>query len=291
MSKVAIVTDSNSGITQEQSKELGITVISMPFYIDEVEYYEDLTLTQEEFYQKLKEDAKITTSQPSMEKVLTLWSDLLNVYDEIVHIPMSSSLSSACATAKMLAEDFDGKVQVVDNRRISLTQRQATLDAMTLAKKGLSALQIREYLEKTAADSSIYIMVDTLKYLKRGGRITPAAAALGSLLKIKPVLEIQGEKLDSFANCRTLKSAKKTMIEAVKKDCIERFGSDENGKGIHIDVAYSGVDLKEATKWKEELMQAFKGHDEMIMNPLSLSVSCHIGPGAIAVACSKELVY
>lgn len=198
MSKIAVVTDSNSGITQAQAKACGVTVLPMPFYINEELFYEDINLSQEDFYAKLEENADISTSQPAVGDVLDLWNSLLKEYDEIVHIPMSSGLSGSCETAIMLAQDFDGKVQVVNNQRISVTQRQAVLDAKTLAERGKSAAEIREYLERTKFDSSIYITVDTLKYLKKGGRITPAAAALGTLLRIKPVLQIQGEKLDAF---------------------------------------------------------------------------------------------
>jgi DegV family protein with EDD domain len=288
MSKIAIVTDSNSGITQAQAKELGITVIPMPFFIDEVEYYEDITLTQEEFYKKLENDAQITTSQPSMESVLKIWNELLTTYDEIVHIPMSSGLSSSCATAIMLADDYDGKVQVVNNQRISVTQRQSVLDAMMLANRGMSALEIKEYLEETKMESSIYITLDTLKYLKKGGRITPAAAAFASLLRIKPVLQIQGKKLDAFAKCRTLKASKKTMIDAIKNDCINRFDSDEKATKVWIQIAYSGTDRTEAEKFHKELCEIFPNH-EIIINALSLSVSCHIGPGSLAIACVKQL--
>ena len=288
MSKIAVVTDSNSGITQAEGKSLGVTVIPMPFYIDEVEYYEDITLTQEEFYKKLEADADIKTSQPSMEVVLNAWNDLLKEYDEIVHIPMSSGLSSSCSTAMMLADDFDGKVYVVNNQRISVTQRQSVLDAMMLADKGMSAKEIKDYLEETKMESSIYIAMNTLKYLKKGGRLTPAAAAIGTLLRIKPVLQIQGEKLDSFAMCRTVKSAKKTMLEAIRNDCVNRFGSDEKGTGMWISLAYSGTDMTEANKWYEEVKKEFPNHD-IVMNPLSLSVSCHIGPGSIAITCVKKL--
>lgn len=196
MSKVAIVTDSNSGITQSEAKEYGVTVMPMPFFINDQTYYEDIDLTQEDFYQKLSEDANISTSMPLVGNVTDTWDALLQDYDEIVHIPMSSGLSGSCETAIMLSQDYDGRVQVVNNQRISVTQRQSVLDAKELAGKGYSAEAIKEILEREKMESSIYIMVDTLYYLKKGGRITPAAAALGTLLKLKPVLQIQGEKLD-----------------------------------------------------------------------------------------------
>ena len=286
MGKIAIVTDSNSGITQAQGKEYGVYVIPMPFYIDGELFYEDITLTQEEFYHKLEHDAEISTSMPAVGDVLELWDKLLKDYDEIVHIPMSSGLSSSCETAMALAADYDGKVQVVNNQRISVTQRQSVLDAKLLADKGWSAVRIKEYLEETKFDSTIYITVDTLKYLKKGGRITPAAAALGTLLRLKPVLQIQGEKLDAFAKARTVKQAKSIMIESMKNDFEKRFQSPD-GKKMHLEMAYTH-DLEAAEVFKEEVQAAFP-NNEIVLNPLSLSVSCHIGPGALAIACSKVI--
>lgn len=286
MSRVAIVTDSNSGITQSQAKELGITVMPMPFFIDNETYYEDIDLTQEDFYQKLTEDASISTSMPLVGNVTDTWDDLLQEYDEIVHIPMSSGLSGSCETAMMLAQDYDNRVFVVNNQRISVTQRQSVLDAMELAKRGYGAEQIKEILEREKMESSIYIMVDTLYYLKKGGRITPAAAALGTLLKLKPVLQIQGEKLDSFAKARTVKQAKNIMIEAMKNDFNQRF-NDPEGKNMHLEMAYS-FDLEAAEAFRKEVEAEFPGM-EIVMNPLSLSVSCHIGPGALAIASSKKI--
>lgn len=281
MNKVAIVTDSNSGITQKMAEELGIRVLPMPFYIDGELYYEDITLSQEEFYQKLEEDSEITTSQPSPGDVMELWEELLEEYEEIVHIPMSSGLSSSCETAIMLSREFDGKVHVIDNQRISVTQRQSVMDAIEMADKGMNASEIEEVLLKEKLEASIYITVDTLKYLKKGGRITPAAAALGTVLNLKPVLQIQGAKLDSFAKARGWKSAKKTMLDAMEKDLNGRFA----GKRVHLQAAYTCTD-EEADIWKKELEERFPGY-EIVMDRLSLSVSCHIGPGAMAVACSK----
>ena len=286
MSRVAIVTDSNSGITQSQAKELGITVMPMPFFIDNETSYEDIDLTQEDFYQKLTEDASISTSMPLVGNVTDTWDDLLQEYDEIVHIPMSSGLSGSCETAMMLAQDYDNRVFVVNNQSISVTQRQSVLDAMELAKRGYGAEQIKEILEREKMESSIYIMVDTLYYLKKGGRITPAAAALGTLLKLKPVLQIQGEKLDSFAKARTVKQAKNIMIEAMKNDFNQRF-NDPEGKNMHLEMAYS-YDLGAAEAFRKEVEAEFPGM-EIVMNPLSLSVSCHIGPGALAIASSKKI--
>lgn len=287
MSKIAVITDSNSGITQMEAKELGIHVLPMPFYIDEHLFYEDIDLTQEEFYQFLEKDAEIHTSQPSPGEVITLWEKLLKDYDEIVHIPMSSGLSGSCQTASVLAQDYDGRVQVVNNQRISVTQRSSALEARDLAAQGRSAAEIKEILEAHKLESSIYIMVDTLKYLKKGGRVTPAGAALGTLLRIKPVLEIQGEKLDAFAKARSIKQAKAIMLNAVTKDLQTRFGGDSSPEKIEIAMAHT-MNQQEAEQWRAELADVFPGH-EIVLNPLSLSVACHIGPGALAITCTKKL--
>lgn len=286
MSRVAIMTDSNSGITQAQAKEYGITVLPMPFYIDGVMYYEDIDLTQAGFYERLKSDCEIKTSMPLVGNVTDKWEELLKEYDEIVYIPMSSGLSSSCETAYMLAQDYDGKVCVVDNQRISITQKQSVFDAMALAKAGKSAAEIAQILLDEKFESSIYIMLDTLYYLKKGGRITPAAAALGTLLKLKPVLQIQGEKLDAFAKARTSKQGKSIMIETMKKDFAERF-KNEDGTKMNLAVAYTH-DRAAAEEFAEEVRAAFP-NNELVIDPLSLSVSCHIGPGAIAIGCSKKL--
>ena len=274
--KIAIVTDSNSGITQEQAKTMGIYVLPMPFMINGEEYLEDITLTQQEFYAKLGEGSDISTSQPSPESIMALWDEVLEEYDEIVHIPMSSGLSGSCQTAMMLAEDYDGKVEVVNNQRISVTQRQLALDAKELAAKGMCAAEIKEKLEAVKFDSSIYITLDTLKYLKKGGRITPAAAALGTLLRLKPVLTVQGEKLDAFAKARTMKQAKSMMVAAITKDLEERFG-DRTGKNVHLEVAHTD-NQEEADEFAKELRELFPATGEIVIAPLSLSVSCHIGP-------------
>ena len=286
MSKVAIVSDSNSGITQSMAKELGVTVMPMPFFVGDKTLYEDIDLSQEEFYQMLSEKTDIHTSMPLVGNVTDTWDELLKEYDEIVHIPMSSGLSGSCETAMMLSRDYDGKVQVVNNQRISVTQRQSVLDALALAKQGRTASEIKTILERDKFESSIYIMVDTLYYLKKGGRITPAAAALGTLLKLKPVLQIQGEKLDSFAKARTVKQAKKMMIDAMRNDFDHRF-NDPEGKNMYLEMAYTH-NLEDAEAFKKEVQAEFPGM-EIVLNPLSLSVSCHIGPGALAVACSKKI--
>lgn len=284
--KIAVVTDSNSGITQAQGKELGITVLPMPFMIDGNEFFEDISLTQQEFYGKMEEDMDISTSQPSPESIVELWEALLEEYDGIVHIPMSSGLSGSCQTALMLAEEFDGRVQVVNNHRISVTQRQSALDALEMVGKGMDAVQIKEVLERTGSESTIYITVDTLKYLKKGGRITPAAAALGTLLRLKPVLTIQGEKLDAFAKARTMKQAKSMMISAIQHDLETRW-DDKEGKKTHLEIAHTNCE-EAALQLKEELLELFPDTDIHI-DPLSLSVACHIGPGALAIAAVKKL--
>jgi len=284
--KIAVVTDSNSGITQKQAKEYGLNVLPMPFFIDGETYFEDIDLTQEQFYQKLEGKAEISTSMPAVGTVTELWDQLLKEYEGIVHIPMSSGLSSSCETAMMLSQEYNGKVQVVNNQRISVTQKQSVLDALKLAEEGKNAEEIKKYLEEVKYDSSIYIMVDTLYYLKKGGRITPAAAALGTLLKLKPVLQIQGEKLDAYAKARTVKQARSIMIDAIKSDFAKRFG-DETGSNMHIFVAYT-KDKETALDFKAQLLEAFPGQD-IDVDPLSLSVACHIGPGSLAVACSKKL--
>ncbi|MCM1125120.1 MAG: DegV family protein [Lachnospiraceae bacterium] len=284
--KIAIVTDSNSGITQAQGKEFGIHILPMPFMINEETFYEDITLSQEEFYEKLESGVNVVTSQPSPESVLALWDKLLAEYDEVVHIPMSSGLSGSCQSAVMLAEDYDGKVQVVNNQRISVTQRQSALDAKLLADRGMDALQIKEFLERDKFNSSIYIMLDTLYYLKKGGRITPAAAAIGTMLRLKPVLQIQGDKLDAFAKARTANQGKSIMVNAIRNDMETRFGG-ARADNIWLEVAYT-KNTDAAKQFIEELKEEFPGFD-MIYNPLSLSVACHIGPGALAIACCKKI--
>ena len=287
MAKIAIVTDSNSGITQAEGKKIGIYVLPMPFMIDEVTYYEDIDLTQEQFYEKLKSGANIATSQPSPDSVTSLWDKLLQEYDEIVHIPMSSGLSGSCQSAMAFAADYDGRVQVVNNQRISVTQRQSALDALQLAAAGKDAAQIKEFLENDKFNSSIYIMLDTLYYLKKGGRITPAAAAIGTMLRLKPVLTIQGEKLDAFAKARTTSQGKTMMINAIKKDINERFGGMTEDKHIWLQIAYTH-DRAAAEQFRTEVEAEVPGYDIHIA-PLSLSVACHIGPGALALACCKKI--
>lgn len=282
--KIGIVTDSNSGITQAEAKKLGIEVLPMPFTIADKEYFEEIDLSQEEFYEKLKDGDDIFTSQPSAASVMDLWNELLKEYDEIVHIPMSSGLSGSCQTAMMLAEDYDNKVYVVNNQRISITQKQATFDAIKLRQEGKTAKEIKDILEKDKLESSIYIMVDTLKYLKKGGRVTAAGAAIGTVLNIKPVLQIQGDKLDAYAKVRGVKQGKKVMLEALKKDVETRFKALYDEGKLQIAIAHT-ENYEAAEELKKEVMDLFKV-DNVYSDPLSLSVACHIGPGALAVACS-----
>jgi len=285
--RVAIVTDSNAGLSNELAEKLNVKVVPMPFSINGEEYFEGRELTREKFLELQEGGADIFTSQPSIMAVTEMWDEALKECEEVVYIPMSSSLSSSCSTAMMLAQDYDGKVQVVDNQRISIVLKTSVIDAVNMAEKGYNAEKIKEVLEETKLDNSIYITVETLQYLKKGGRITPAVAAIGTLLKIKPVLQIQGGKLDSFSKVRTKKQAKKVMLDAIINDMKERFGSDESGKGMIIQLAYTGDD-KELLEFRDELKEVFPDH-EIEYDHLSLSVSCHIGPGAIAIGCTKKL--
>ena len=287
MSNVAIVTDSNSGITQAAAREMGIFVLPMPFMINEETFFEDIDLTQEEFYEKLASQANIGTSQPSPESVMKLWDSILEDYDEIVHIPMSSGLSGSCQSAMILAGEYQGRVEVVNNQRVSVTQRQSCLDAKLLASRGMNAKEIREFLEADKFNSSIYIMLDTLYYLKKGGRITPAAAAIGTMLRLKPVLQIQGDKLDAFAKARTANQGRSIMINAIKNDIANRFGGMTEDKHIWLQVAYT-ANRDAAESFSREILEQFPGYDIHI-DPLSLSVACHIGPGALAFACCKKI--
>ena len=288
MAKVAIVTDSNSGISQSQAKELGVFVLPMPFFINDETYYEDINLSVDAFYQKLAQGADIVTSQPSPDSVMKLWEEILTDYDEIVHIPMSSGLSGSCESAAALSAEYEGKVQVVNNQRISVTQRQSVLDALELAKRGLNAAQIKEVLEEDKFNSTIYIMLDTLYYLKKGGRITPAAAALGTLLRLKPVLQIQGEKLDAFAKARTTSQGRSIMQNAILNDIEKRFGGKDAGN-YYLQIAHT-QNLEAALSLKEELAAQYPGI-EIYVDHLSLSVACHIGHGSLAIACCQKLDY
>ena len=284
MGKIANMTDSNSGITQKEGKEQGIFVVPMPFLINDEEYFEDITLNQEEFYEKLTQNATVSTSQPSIENLTNQWDEILEEYEELIYIPMSSGLSGSCSTATMLAQDYDGRVKVVDNQRISVTQRRSVEDACRMVKEGRSSSEICEKLMQTKLEASIYIMVDTLKYLRKGGRLTPAVAALGTILRIKPVLQIQGEKLDTFAKARTIKQGTNIMLDAMEKDVAERF--ENNLDDLYIDVAHTQNE-QGAEELKQEIEKRYP-QVKVRINPLSLSISCHIGPGSLAVAMAKK---
>ena len=291
MEKIAVLTDSNSGITQKEGEELGIRVIPMPFTIDNEEFLEDINLTQEQFYEKLTTGANVSTSQPSIGFVTSVWDELLKDYDKIIYIPMSSGLSKSCEAAALAAKaNYDAVVYVVDNQRISVTQRQSVLDAIELVERGYSAQDIYNKLMEMKFQSDIYIMVDTLKYLKKGGRITPAAAAVGGVLRIKPILQIKGFKLDKFRMLnRTVENAKRIMLDA----CDETINNalkeiDGRTDNIHLAVAYSGVDKTNAIEFVKMIKEKYPNM-EVVCNPLSLSVSCHIGTGALAMAVTKAL--
>lgn len=285
MSKVKIITDSNSGFLQEEGSKLGVEVIPMPFTINDTDYLEEINISQEEFYDLLENDPEIFTSQPPLGVLQDVWEKNLKTHDEIVFIPMSSGLSGTCQSSILLAKDYDGKVQVVDNKRISVTQKESVVEAISLAKEGKSAKEIKEYLESNAKQSSIYIMLDTIKYLKRGGRISPAAAAIGTILKIKPILTSRGGKFEKFAMSLSTAQGKKRMISQIKKEIETEFNEAyENGKVV-LSVAHTQNEV-EANKFKDEIIKEFPKAVFHFVNPLSLSVSCHIGPGALAIALS-----
>lgn len=289
MKKIAIVTDSNSGLTGKEAEQIeNLFIVPMPFMIGEEEFFEDINLTQEQFYQKLLSNQKISTSQPSIGQIVEMWEEILKNYDEIVHLPMSSALSMSCETAKNFAKQFEGKVQVVDNHAISVTLKQSVLDAIELAKKGFSAEEIKKMLEENKSNNSIYIMVSTLKYLKKGGRITPAAAAIGTLLKIKPVLQIQGGKLDQFAKVLNEKVACAKMINAVKKDLETRFKDYVKKGQMRLYVAHTNC-LAKAQAFAEQIRNEIPNVELTFIDPLSLSVACHIGDGALAIATSRVI--
>lgn len=282
--RIAIMTDENSGIPMEEARARGIFMMKMPFFVNGELRFHGKDMTFEQFYQYLDEGAEVSTSQPSPGDVIDMWNKILaDGYDEIVYIPMSSGLSESCNSAKVFAEEFDGKVHVVDNHRISITMEQSVYDAVIYAEQGMSAKEIKERLEKEAYDASIYIAVDTLSYIKKGGRVTAAAAAIGTVLNLKPVLTIQGEKLDAYAKERGMKKARHVMIDAMKKDLEKRFAElDESGE-YKISISYSHVDDETLQSWIDEVREAFPGRS-IGARPLSLSIACHIGPGALAVA-------
>lgn len=285
MPRVAVMTDSNSGITQDMAKDMGINVVPMPFTIDGTTYYEDVNLTREEFFQMMADGKDIQTSQPSPGDLMSLWDKSLEKYDQIIYIPMSSGLSSSCQNARMIANDYNGKVVVVNNQRISVTQKRSVQDAIELAKNGYDAVRIRDILVRDKFEASIYIMLDTLKYLKKGGRITPAAAAVGTLMRIKPVLQIKGERLDAFSKARTLAQGKSTMINAIHHDIDNLFGGIDAGN-VYMYAVHAQVPEPFAV-FKKEVADAFPKYN-VEEDRLSLSICCHIGPGALAMGCVKK---
>lgn len=283
---VAIVTDSNSGIFEEEGKILGVHVIPMPVILEGKTYYEGIDLTHEKFYQCLEEKREVFSSQPSPAEVLDMWDKLLlSEYDELVYIPMSSGLSGSCRTAQVLAQDYEEKVQVVDNHRISVTQRQSVLDALMLKEKGYSAKEIKKVLEQTAYESIIYVGVETLEYLKKGGRVTPAGAAMGTLLSIKPLLVISGEYLDAHAKVRGTKNCKKRLLNEMKTVADEFHA---NGDEIYVGVAGSFGRKEEHQEWVEMVNEVFP-YEDVKYDPLTFSVSCHVGPGAFGMGISKKI--
>lgn len=285
--RTAVMTDENSGISASEAEKLGIFLMPMPFFINGEIKFQGKDMTSDEFYDYLAQGAEVSTSQPSPGDVMDMWDRILaDGYDDIVYIPMSSGLSESCNSAKVFAEDYDGKVWVVDNHRISVTMESSVYDAMTYAKEGMNAAQIKERLEKEAYDATIYIAVDTLSYLKKGGRVTAAAAAIGTVLNLKPVLTIQGEKLDAFAKERGMKKARHTMIEAAKKDLDTRLSELYKAEKIRLFAVSSKVDEETMNSWVDEIKEAFPGQ-EITARELSLSIGCHIGPGALAIAACR----
>ena len=285
--KIAILTDTNSGITKKTAQEMGVFVIPMPVIIDDETFFEGENITEAEFYDALQKGKKITTSQPSPGSVLEMWEELLESgYEQIVYIPMTSGLSKSCETAMGLAKSYEGRVFVVDNHRISVPLKESVLAALKMADAGMSGDKIKASLEETAYHCSIYIMVETLEYLKKGGRITPAAAMIGSVLNIKPVLTIQGEKLDSFAKVRGTKKGHKVMIEAIRRDLETRFAGEDL---THLRIATAGANLTEEqiADWKASILQEFPGA-EVYYDPLSVSIGSHTGPGATGIGISFD---
>lgn len=283
MSRIAVVTDTNSSISAEEAKKLGIFLLPMPFIVDGREYFEGVTCTYERFFEMLSGGADVSTSQPAPEAITGLWDEILRSYDSILHIPMSSALSGSCGTAKALAAEYNGRVCVVDNKRISVSLRESVLDALTLIEKGLTAAEICVQLEETAYNASIYLAVNTLELLKKSGRVTAAGAALATLLGLKPVLQIQGEKLDAFAKVRGMTAAEKTMLKAAEKDLATRFA----GRPVRILTAYSD-DIKPALEWRKTVRRYFDD-SRIELYKLPVSISCHVGAGVKAIACIEHI--
>lgn len=283
MNKVAIMTDSNSGISLQQAKEMNCFMLNMPIILNQNTYIENENIEVSFFYEQQEKGANVTSSQPSIASLMNMWEEILKEYDEIVYIPMTSALSGSCQSAMSFAQEFDGKVQVVDNHRISVTQLLSVMDALSMAEKGYGAKEIKERLEKEAYDASIYITVDTSKYLQKGGRITPAVALLGSMLHIKPVLTIQGEKLDTCSKARGMKSAFRIMVEHLKEDFDTRFKEIDEDHELALGLAYTYMSEEDISKWKLKLQEQFPDLP-FYSAPLTMSIGCHVGPGALGVA-------
>ncbi len=283
MSKIAVVTDTNSGITNEEAEKLGVFLVPMPFIVDGTEFFEGVTCTYEHFFEILESGKDVSTSQPSPSSLTETWDKILRDYDELIYIPMSSALSSSFATAKALASEYDGKVYVVDNKRISITQRLSVIDALNLIEKNLTAPEISSILEENALNCSIYLAVNTLELLKKSGRVTSAGAAIASILGLKPVLQIQGEKLDAFSKARGMANAEKVMLNAAQKDLNERF----KGMKVKINAAYSG-EYSAAEGWLKSV-RSFFNDDSIEMYKLPISISCHVGAGVKAIGLIPEM--
>jgi DegV family protein with EDD domain len=289
MGKIAIVTDTNSGIGQKRAKELGVYVLPMPFFVNGNMHFEGVDFTQEEFYQKLEEDADVSTSMPSPGDVMDIWDKALEENEFVVHIPMSSGLSASCEAATALAEnDYKGRVFVVNNQRISVSLSQSIEEAVALREAGKTAAEMKEILEAHGRESFIYISVDTLKYLKKGGRVSPAAAAIGTVLNIKPVLVYRGDKIEPFEKARGTKASKKAILKVVEKEMKEKFGDDP--AKTTLAVAHTCTD-EEGEAWRDEVLAHFPqfAKEDINMDKLSLSIACHTGPGVLALACSRKL--
>lgn len=287
MPRIAVVTDSNSGISAEEGKRLGIEILPMPVHIDGEVYYEGVNLSREEFYRRQAEDAEIVTSQPAPADVMGLWDRVLKDHDALVYIPMTAGLSNSCATAQMLAGEYGGRVQVADNRRISVPQRCSVMNALELVRAGLSAREVRETLERQKDDSSIYITVDTLKYLRRGGRVSGVEAMAGTMLNIKPVMEIRGEKLNAVAKVRGMKAARRLMLERIRADLEGRLKPLRDSGRLALSLAYSQVPDETLESWREEILAAFPDDRFVEGDPLTLSIACHTGPGALAIGAMR----
>ena len=288
MAKVAIVTDSNCGIFKEEGERMGVSVVPMPVHIDGEIFFEGVNIFQEQFYERLLSGAEVATSQPAPGDVMGLWDRVLEHCDELVYIPMTAGLSSSCQTAISLSQEYNGRVQVVDNRRISVTQRASVMDALKLAQAGKTATEIKEILESEAMDACIYITVDNLKYLRKGGRVSGVEAVAGSMLNIKPVLEIYGEKLNAVGKVRGMKAARRDMIERVKQDLTGRLKEQYEAGEVNVLIAYSQVSEETLEDWKAEVLEAFRNEISIHGEPLTLCIACHTGPGALGVGAVRK---